>query len=149
MILALVFHPDIPDAEEDAYNFYTILSPRYSTQFVSIFSMNSHLRNMNNLPGWLTMGHDGGIRNTVIKIVFLPVWYPRGPGHLFVTGKDPVLTGKYAQMTGFLRHLTGKFQVQSLWEVREASTLENNSCASVEGHIIWFLFAKGKFIWTW
>ena len=35
---------------------------------------------------------------------------PRGTGHLFVTGKDPVLTGKYTQMTGFSRHLTGKFQ---------------------------------------
>ena len=49
---------------------------------------------------------------------------PRGTGiecivreehHLFVTGKNPVLTGKHAQMTGFSRHLTGKFQVQSLW----------------------------------
>ena len=34
---------------------------------------------------------------------------------MFVTGKDPVLTGKHAQMTGFSRHLTGKIQVQSLW----------------------------------
>ena len=40
---------------------------------------------------------------------------PRGTGHLFVTGKNPVLTEKYAQMTGFSRHLTGKFHVQSLW----------------------------------
>ena len=42
---------------------------------------------------------------------------PRGTGHLFVTGKNPVLTGKHAQMTGFSRHLTGKFHVQSLWAV--------------------------------
>ena len=41
----------------------------------------------------------------------------RGTGHLFVTGKNPVLTGKHAQMTGFSRHLTGKIQVQSLWVV--------------------------------
>ena len=42
---------------------------------------------------------------------------PRGTGHLFVTGKDPVMTGKYAQMTGFSRLLTGKILVQSLWVV--------------------------------
>ena len=34
----------------------------------------------------------------------------RGIGHLFVTGKNPVLTGKHAKMTGFSRHLTGKFK---------------------------------------
>ena len=45
---------------------------------------------------------------------------PRGTGHLFVAGKNPVLTGKHAQMTGFARHLTGKILVQSLWE-RERS----------------------------
>ena len=37
----------------------------------------------------------------------------RGTGHLFVTGKYPVLTGKHTQMTGFSRHLTDKIQVQS------------------------------------
>ena len=35
--------------------------------------------------------------------------------HLFVTGKDPVMMGKHAQMTGFSRLVTGKFHVQSLW----------------------------------
>ena len=30
-----------------------------------------------------------------------------GTGHLFVTGKNPVLTGKYAQMTELSRQLTG------------------------------------------
>ena len=43
------------------------------------------------------------------------LWAPRGTGHLFVTGKTPVLTGKHAQMTGFSRLLTGKILVQSLW----------------------------------
>ena len=47
---------------------------------------------------------------------------PRGTGHLFVTGKNPVLTGKHAQMTGFSRHLTGRILVQSLWEGGGAST---------------------------
>ena len=44
------------------------------------------------------------------------LYKPRGTGHLFVTGKDPVMTGKYAQMTGFSRHLTGKIRVESFWE---------------------------------
>ena len=32
---------------------------------------------------------------------------------MFVTAKNPGLTGKHAQMTGFSRHVTGKFHVQS------------------------------------
>ena len=39
---------------------------------------------------------------------------PRGTGHLFVTGKDPVMTGKHAQIMCFSRHLTGEIHLQSL-----------------------------------
>ena len=49
--------------------------------------------------------------------------FPRGAGHLsvlFVTGKNPVLTGKHGQMRGFSRHVTGKFEVQSLWALIES-----------------------------
>ena len=43
---------------------------------------------------------------------------------MFVTGKNPVMAGKHAQMKGFSRHLTGKFQVQSLWaEITKRKTL--------------------------
>ena len=42
------------------------------------------------------------------------LWAPRGTGHLFVTGKDPVLTGKHAQIMGFSRLLTGKIHSRRL-----------------------------------
>ena len=62
-------------------------------------------------------GQQGGVVNNHVRggTVIGGLNIPRGTGHLFVTGKNPVLTGKHAQMTGFSRHLTGKFQVQSLW----------------------------------
>ena len=57
-------------------------------------------------------GYPGGVDS----LIFMAE-KARGTGLLFVTGKDPVITGKHAQMTGSLsRQLTGKFHLQSLWE---------------------------------
>ena len=53
--------------------------------------------------------------NPCVPVRGIPLNPPRGTGHLFVTGKDPAMTGKHAQMTGFSRHLTGKILAQSLW----------------------------------
>ena len=50
-----------------------------------------------------------------------------------MTGKNPVLTGKHAQMTGFSRHLTGKFHVQSLWVNNITNGFLDDEDASSEG----------------
>ena len=52
--------------------------------------------------------------------IFIFTRVPRGTGRLFVTGKDPIVTGKHAQITGFSRLVTGKFHVQSLWSLGTA-----------------------------